>query len=749
MCEIVYETSSSCPATIVLRPEQYRNCIWFSKRLSCNAVVLAFIASRVDKYSDRPGNLGGCAKELSLSSSLPPSASPSQRYQALLSIADLMVQKYGLPEMMHHLALCLKPVAAFDFLNVSLYEKTSHRMRLHLWPASQPKAPPTHVSVEESISGWVWKNQEPLTFANIDEAEARFSRVLKLLREQGVRSYCMLPLTTARNRLGAMGLGSAQLAAHDHHDLTFLTRIAEMVALSLENASTLETLDNERAHLQLLLDVSATLASNLDFIRLFPAISTSLRQIFEHDCASVTLYDAETETMRAYALDFPEGHGLLTPDVFGPVRGSAPGTAFLERALRIFTRTHLESFASPISRLLLEEGIQSVCCVPLTTRNGPIGTLNLGSRKEGVFDNKDLDVLLQIANLVAVALDNARAYQQIAQLNRKLAMEKIYLEDELRREQHFEEIVGDSVALRLVLDQVQIVAPSDATVLIQGETGTGKELIARAIHRASRRADHNFIKVNCAAIPTGLLESELFGHERGAFTGALTQKIGRVELADGGTLFLDEIGDIPLELQPKLLRLLQEHEFERLGSTRTVRVNMRLIAATNRNLEAAVQDRQFRKDLYYRLRVFPIVVPPLRERRSDIPALVRYFTQRFAKRLDRTIETIPSQALEALVAWDWPGNVRELENLIERSVILSHGPILRVPLAELRPLSSGSVPPELSLEAQERELIIRVLRETGGVLAGPRGAAARLGLKRTTLQSKMNRLGISRQDFAN
>jgi formate hydrogenlyase transcriptional activator len=667
----------------------------------------------------------------------------------LLSIADLMVQKCSLAEMMQHLASCLKPVAAFDFLNLSLYEKAAHRMRLHLWPAEHPKAPPTHVSVEESISGWVLQHQEPLIFPEIDTEQTRFPRVVKLLREQGVRSYCMLPLTTARNRLGAIGFGSAQVAAHDHNDIAFLSRIAEMVALSLENANTLETLENERAHLQLLLDVSAILASNLDFVRLFPAISASLRRIFEHDCASVALYDAETETMRSYALDFPEGHGMLAPDAFGPVHDSAAGVAFLERSVKMFTRTQLESFPSPVTRLLLEEGIQSVCCVPLTSPNGPIGTFNLGSRKQGAFNNKDLDVLVQIANLVAVALDNARAYQQIAQLNSRLAMEKIYLEDEIRREQHFEEIVGDSAALRLVLDQVQIVAPSDATVLIQGETGTGKELIARAIHRASRRAEHNFIKVNCAAIPTGLLESELFGHERGAFTGALIQKIGRVELADGGTLFLDEIGDIPLELQPKLLRLLQEHEFERLGSTRTVRVNMRLIAATNRNLEAAVQDRQFRKDLYYRLRVFPIIVPPLRERRSDIPALVRYFTQRFAKRMDRTIETIPSQVLDALVAWDWPGNVRELENLIERSVILSQGPVLCVPLAELRPLSGGTVPPGLSLEAQERELIIRVLRESGGVLAGPRGAAARLGLKRTTLQSKMNRLGITRQDFGN
>jgi formate hydrogenlyase transcriptional activator len=660
-----------------------------------------------------------------------------------------MVQKYGLPEMLHHLALCLKPVAVFDFLNLSLYERALHRMRLHLWPAQDSKSPPTHVSVEDSMNGWVWQQQQPLVLSDIETEEARFPGVIKFLRDQGVRSYCSLPLTTARNRLGTLGLGSSEIAAHDQEDVAFLSRIAEMVALSLENANVVETLEEERSQLQLLLDVSATLASNLDFVRLFPAISTSIRRVFEHDCASVALYQAETQSLHAYALDFPEGHGVLTPDSFGPVQGSAPGSAFLDREVKTFTRAQLQSFTAPIVQQILEEGIHSVCCVPLETPNGPIGTLNLCSRRESAFEGRDFDVLVQIANLVAVALDNARAYQQIEQLNSKLAVEKIYLEDEIRREQHFEEIIGDSPALRLVLDQVQIVAPSDATVLIQGETGTGKELIARAIHNASHRGAHNFIKVNCAAIPTGLLESELFGHERGAFTGALTQKIGRVELADGGTLFLDEIGDIPLELQPKLLRLLQEHEFERLGSTRTIRVNMRLIAATNRNLESAVQDRQFRKDLYYRLRVFPIVVPPLRERRGDIPALVRYFTQRFAGRMDRAIETISSQVLDALVAWDWPGNVRELENLLERSVILSRGPVLRVPLAELRPASNGSMPAGFSLEGQERELIIRVLRETGGVLAGPKGAAARLGLKRTTLQSKMNRLGITRQDFGN
>jgi formate hydrogenlyase transcriptional activator len=293
------------------------------------------------------------------------------------------------------------------------------------------------------------------------------------------------------------------------------------------------------------------------------------------------------------------------------------------------------------------------------------------------------------------------------------------------------------------------VASSDATVLILGETGTGKELIARAIHNMSPRQDKNFIKVNCAAIPTGLLESELFGHEKGAFTGALAQKIGRIELADGGTLFLDEVGDIPLELQPKLLRVLQDHEFERLGSTRTIRVNVRILAATNRDLKKNVETREFRRDLYYRLNVFPIHVPPLRERCDDIPLLVRYFVQRFARRMNKPIDSIPAETMNALVDWDWPGNVRELENFIERSVILTRSNTLLVPVSELKLATESPSKRDVTLISAEREHILKVLRDAGGVISGTRGAAARLGLKRTTLQSKMQKLGIRRQDYQN
>lgn len=339
--------------------------------------------------------------------------------------------------------------------------------------------------------------------------------------------------------------------------------------------------------------------------------------------------------------------------------------------------------------------------------------------------------------------EKARFEEELARRER----EKSYLEEELNTEHRFEDIIGESSALRRVLKQVETVAATDVTVLILGETGTGKDLIARAIHQLSSRHPRTLVKLNCAAIPTGLLESELFGHEKGAFTGALSQKIGRLELAHQGSLFLDEIGDLPAELQPKILRALQEKEFERLGSSRTIPVDMRLIAATNRNLEKMVADREFRSDLYYRLRVFPISMPALRERREDIPLLVRYFVNKHSRRMDKRIESIPSEVMKALTRWDWPGNIRELENFIERAVILSKGPDLRVPFGELEMLPDSPPKDDATLQATERDHILRILRETKGLIAGPKGAAARLGLKRTTLNSKLKKLGIERDDY--
>jgi transcriptional regulator with GAF, ATPase, and Fis domain len=375
----------------------------------------------------------------------------------------------------------------------------------------------------------------------------------------------------------------------------------------------------------------------------------------------------------------------------------------------------------------------------------------VASRVESAFSQHDAEMLGQVAGQMAMAVNNALAFKQIAELRDRLTHEKQYLEEEINVEHRFDDIVGESTGLRNVLRQIETVAPTDATVLIEGETGTGKELLARAVHRLSPRSERTFIKLNCAAIPAGLLESELFGHEKGAFTGAIVRKMGRLELAHEGTLFLDEVGELPLDLQPKLLRALQEREIERLGGTRPIPINVRLIAATNRDLARMVAEKQFRSDLFYRLKVFPVVAPPLRERAADIPILVRHFVSRHARRMGKAIETIPPEAMAALVAWKWPGNVRELENFLERAVILSRGPVLRVPLAELEIMEEeeedAAAAANPTLQAAERDHILRALREAKGIIGGPGGAAERLGLKRTTLNSKMKKLSIERGDY--
>ena len=427
-----------------------------------------------------------------------------------------------------------------------------------------------------------------------------------------------------------------------------------------------------------------------------------------------------------------------------PLEKSPAGHAFAARLPQSYARADLERFDTDITRRLIAEGVRVECCVPLITRERVLGTLNVASFRDSAFSQEDQDLLSQVGAQVAIAIENALAFQEIAELKNKLTEEKLYLEDEIRTEHNFEEIVGESPVLKALLSQLQTVAPTDSTVLITGETGTGKELIARALHNLSARRDRTFVKINCAAIPTGLLESELFGHEKGAFTGAIAQKLGRFELADKGTLFLDEVADIPLELQPKLLRVLQEQEFERLGSTRTRHVDVRVVAATNRDLARMVENGAFRGDLFYRLHVFPLAVPPLRERPEDIATLVRYFAQRYAGRMNRHIETVSTETIAVLERYHWPGNVRELENLIERAVILSPSPVLHIPLSELKSNPDGHSAGLATLAEAERDHILRALEESKWVLGGPKGAAALLGMKRTTLQSRMQKLGISR-----
>jgi formate hydrogenlyase transcriptional activator len=559
---------------------------------------------------------------------------------------------------------------------------------------------------------------KPEEALRVAASTGRFEDETWRLRKDGSRFWANVVITASRNSDGQL-LGFAKVT----RDLT----------------------ERRRAEEALLSELSHVLLSNLEIDKLLSAVSAAIRQVVPHDFATLALHDPNTNQFRLRLLDAAYGKELLRKEIVVPMEESPSGWVFRNREPLILTRLDSERFNSETLQHLIAAGLKSACWLPLVSRDRVLGILAVASRGEAAFSDKDTFTLGQIVNRVGVAVDNALAFGQIKELRDRLNEEKRYLEEELQTQYRFEEIVGNSPRLKSALKLVETVAPTDATVLILGETGTGKELIARAIHQLSARHERTFVKLNCAAIPSGLLESELFGHEKGAFTGAITQKIGRLELAHKGTLFLDEVGDLPLELQPKLLRALQEKEFERLGSTRTIPVDVRLVVATNRDLAKMVADRQFRSDLYYRLKVFPITTPPLRERAEDIPLLVRHFVDKHARRMHRRIDKIPPEVMQAFTRWHWPGNVRELENFIERAVILSQGSILRAPVTELQvPEEERTAAEEPTLAAAEREHIIRVLREVDGVIGGPHGAAARLGLKRTTLITKMKKLGIER-----
>ena len=528
----------------------------------------------------------------------------------------------------------------------------------------------------------------------------------------------------------------------------------------------------QNSRLQLLLKLTQEITSNLEFRELLRAISASIREVMDCDAVQIWLADSASGKFRLYALDFPEGKGFVKEGILIESVGAC------KRALETLQPTirniaNPQEFPPDLYKLMLAEGLKTQCVIPLVSRGRAVAALTINRRTDNPFLPDEIDFLQEASGQIAIAIENCLAFSQISELKEKLAQEKVYLEEEIRSDMGFEQIVGNSPALKHVLQLVETVASSDSTVLLLGETGTGKELIARAIHDRSGRKNRTFVKLNCAAIPTGLLESELFGHEKGAFTGAITQKIGRLELADQGTLFLDEVGDIPLEVQPKLLRALQEREFERLGSTHTRKVNVRLVAATNRDLESMIAAREFRSDLYYRLNVFPIRIPPLRERKHDIPLLVSYFVQKFAKQMQKKVESIPGSVMKALTAWEWPGNVRELENFVERAVILSRGRSLAAPLAELRKVS-GAEPKAAAANhddiarivketinalhgnnsasgdrlKKQRDEIVRALTEAKGRVGGADGAAARMRMNRTTLLARMKKLGIDPHEYA-
>src|SRR5882724_8062885 len=524
-----------------------------------------------------------------------------------------------------------------------------------------------------------------------------------------------------------------------------------------------EELHRQNDRLQLLLNLTSRITSSLDLREVLRAIAANIREVIQADLVTVSLPDGASGKIRVFAVDFPHGKGLIKEDLLVAPSAATKKAMDTLKPVVLDSRDY-DNCVSGATEIAAAEGLKTKCIIPLVNRDRVLGILCPCRTTETPFAPEDVDFLSRASGQIAIAIENALAYHEISELKDKLAQEKLYLEEEIRSDSGFERIIGKSAPLKHILQLVDTVAPSDSTVLLLGETGTGKELIARAIHDRGRRKDRTFVKLNCAAIPTGLLESELFGHEKGAFTGAITQKIGRLDLADQGTLFLDEVGDIPIEIQPKLLRVLQEREFERLGSTQTRKVNVRLVAATNRNLEKMVADREFRSDLFYRLNVFPIRIPSLRERKEDIPLLVSYFVQKFAKQMQKQIESVPSAVMKGLTAWEWPGNIRELENFIERAVILTRGKALEVPLTELRKtetemavdavvnkkraarkaFSSG---PDINAgaevyERKQREEIIQALTACKGRVGGTDGAAIRLGISRTTLIYRMRRLGI-------
>ena len=668
-----------------------------------------------------------------------------RHYQKLLQTRSAAVSRPNLRETFAELLKQLDENLRSDHISLALHDPSRNTVSVIL-QAGQHEFPP-EIPVLESSLGLVLDQGQSIEVRDI-ETETKFGDLVDRAKTAGFLSFRVVPLTTHRQTLGCLSVIRKRPGAFSDEDVRYLDHAARLVALVLENALMAELLAREKAQIETLLDVNSALVSSLDIRELLQEISISIRRIVQQEYTHLALYNKPADGMEFYVLDSASQRAESLPETLVPLSQCPAGIAFRQGETMLFTEADLQLIGSDYTRRLLECGVRSVCCFPLISRGRKLGTLGLASLREGAPPKEDVELLGQIASQVAIAVDNAHAYGEIAKFKDKLSKEKVYLEEEIRSQHNFGEVVGNSLALRQVLRQVEIAAPSDATVLVLGETGTGKELVARAVHRLSDRREGNFIKLNCAAIPTGLLESELFGHEKGAFTGAISQKVGRLELADKGTLFLDEIGEISPEIQPKLLRVLQDHEFERLGGVRTFQVSVRLVAATNRDLARAVEERQFRSDLYYRLNVFPIRLPALRERSGDIPLLVRYFVQKFARRMGKNIEFIPAEVIREFEQWHWPGNIRELENFIERSVILTPGNVFFAPMSELRISSpdrskqSGS-----TLEDVEREYILRTLRESGGVIAGVRGAAVRLGMKRTTLQSRMQKLGITREEY--
>ena len=678
------------------------------------------------------------------------------RYRALLDVSRAMVEQPTVKAVLHSFRAVLSSGCRLH--GAHLYVLGSDGESLHLVESDQEAdAPAIKIGTKISCIGAVARaleDLEPVFLSDVSLEMAKHPELARFAPESVGRSTYVFPVCTSQQRYGILAVTKDRGQQFVPEDVELLRSLASHVAVALECAVARDSAElyhrqvvKERDRLGLLLEINNHVVSKLDINELFRAASASIRNYFRNDFTGFWLVDKKSNLLDRVVLDFPGGKGLSPAVERLELRG-ADHEKLRAYTPELLSREEIEHLPAGIVDKLKAESITSLAIVPMVTAGGPLGVMTIGSRLPNSSGQEDLDILSQIGTQIALAVENAIAFGRVTEAKDRLEEERLYLESEISSELNFEDIVGKSPALRKVLDQVAIVAPCGSTVLLHGETGTGKELFARAIHHLSPRRERTFVRLNCAAIPSGLVESELFGHEKGAFTGALMQKRGRFELADHGTLFLDEIGDITLDLQPKLLRALQEQEFERLGSTKTIRVDVRLIAATHRDLSEMIRKNHFREDLFYRLNVFPIEIPPLRERREDIPLLVHYFVLRHSRQMQKRVKFVPKDAIEALVKADWPGNVRQLENFIERCVIFTQGDELNVPRAELTKASTRSlVSAAPSFEQAERQAIIDALIAASGRIAGKGGAAERLGLKRTTLQNKMNKLHISRADY--
>jgi formate hydrogenlyase transcriptional activator len=679
------------------------------------------------------------------------------RYRALLGVSTAVVSQPDVRAILHSISALLSKVVAFDSISLLLLNQNQETAQLYALEAGThnpdikigTEVPFKNTSVETAL-----EKEQPVFVQNTQDELLKIPQFAQRYRFEEVQSAYIFPIFSARRKLGVLIFGAIGSAQYSTADIELMGSVTAHVSVALESALAFESaeayrrqLERERDKFRLLLEINNHIITHLDVNELFRAASRSIREYFKNAFTGFWLFGKGTYQLQRIALDFPDSRGFIE-NIPPPTLTDEDIENMRTRMPNVFGPGEIKSCPEIVVESLRAESIVCLAHVPLIGSADPLGAITLGSRQKGAFGPSDLELLVQISTQISLALENALAYGRLNVSRNRLEDERLYLESELRSEYDFEDIIGKSPALRKVLEQVSTVAPTDSTVLLTGETGTGKELIARAIHNLSPRKERTFVRLNCAAIPSGLMESELFGHEKGAFTGALTEKRGRIELAHEGSLFLDEVGDLDPDLQPKLLRVLQEREFERLGSNRTVKVDVRLIAATNHDLMATVRKGEFREDLYYRLSVFPIHIPPLRERREDIPLLSYYFVSQCARKMRKNIRVIPREVLAAMMDWSWPGNVRELQNFIERSVILTRGETLAAPISELKRSSAPHIATGATLHAVEREAIVQALRSAHGRISGPGGAAELLGLKRTTLQRKMQRLEILRRDFS-